>query len=479
MIPRGSRVFTPADLAQCMVEAVGLAGPKSWLEPSYGEGVFLKAIADAGVSKLDVTALELSKRNVRLVKSLAMCFPGTEALGWLRRSDRHFDAVIGNPPYASASDLSIPMRREVGRVINPATGISVGLTANLWLAFLLRSIDRLNEGGTLALVLPASWDYASYAASVKDWLPMQFRSFATFRSDRPLFPEVTEGSVVILGQGFRKPHQLSARYECKDRASTCAAIRRFAVPWPPQAQEVRASVPRRHQAEQVLLSSFLKIRLGGVTGDSKYFVMSEAKRRKLGLPLTSVQPVVTKARHLVTASIDRAKWEALREDQEPVWLFRPTTRALKARAVIEYLKLDQEDGGCNRESGKVKARDPWYQTPLPPHPHAFISGVSDGGVALTFCDMDGLNATNTIYVVTFRPNLSLPQRYAIGAHILSEEFSVQAALVRRRYAGGLLKFEPGDILRQSIPPRLPLVSADEYASAYEKWLGKNGVRVNS
>jgi hypothetical protein len=76
------------------------------------------------------------------------------------------------------------------------------------------------------------------------------------------------------------------------------------------------------------------------------------------LPFSAVQPVVSRARHLVDACITFAAWNRLRSQNERVWLFSPDRAALRSKAVRAYISLGEK--ACDLSSYKLKHRDPWY-----------------------------------------------------------------------------------------------------------------------
>ncbi len=81
-------------------------------------------------------------------------------------------------------------------------GRSVSLGSNYWYAFVCASLTLLKPGGDLCFILPAAWDYANYAASLRDSIPHYFAHFEIHRSRQPMFKLVQEGCVVIVGRGF-------------------------------------------------------------------------------------------------------------------------------------------------------------------------------------------------------------------------------------------------------------------------------------
>jgi len=193
----------------------------------------------------------------------------------------------------------------------------------------------------------------------------------------------------------------------------------------------------------------------GPTGDAHYFLLTEKERIGLRLPRSAVRPVVTRARHLQTASITAAKWKQLLVAGERVWLFSPTTTVAKMTSVASYLRAGRA-GACNIEGHKIQAREPWYRTRLPTRVDGFISGMSKKLPFLVMNGMRNLSATNTLYVIRFRPGVDSATRFAVGTTLLSSQIRRELAARARVYADGLLKFEPAELgeLRVSLPERL-------------------------
>ena len=210
----------------------------------------------------------------------------------------------------------------------------------------------------------------------------------------------------------------------------------------------------------------MSIRIGAVTGDASYFLMNESERIRLKLPLRAMQPVVSKARHVTGAHITRDTWKSLLEQDERVWLFRPVGHALRHKSVKHYLEGRVSQKGFAESRYKVRVRDPWYITPLPPLAHGFISGMSQNGPIICFNKMRYLTATNTLYAANLRPALSRLERYAWALMLLTTDVRRRVAANNRKYALGLAKTEPGDLLRLVLPtPKVTKDIARTYASA--------------
>ena len=122
------------------------------LEPSVGMGNFLHAATDLGV-KTNVTAFEINDTTAKITKLL---HPDTQINlrsfetefvtdnGTKKDFTPQYDLVVGNPPYGSHRGLYLGLGEEIKLTRYEDY-------------FVKRSLDVMNEGGTLAMVLPSSW----------------------------------------------------------------------------------------------------------------------------------------------------------------------------------------------------------------------------------------------------------------------------------------------------------------------------------
>jgi len=448
--PISCKVYTPIALADAMIMAVAGAADNTWLEPSFGRGVFLRELNRIGVAKSKITAVDL-ELNPSPNDIYATTLRGQDFLDWARETKKRFDRVVANPPYVSLLDLPQRARATARMLALPASKEGLPARSNLWAAFILGAVRTLNEGGAMAFVLPAAWDYADYARELREELPKLFADWYCFRCEEPLFPDVSEGSVVIVGKGFGQRPVNNLRVSCLSVNDLVAQLRRLGgadqtqvPPLPTRRLAVWNGLQRK-------LSDLIEIRLGGVTGDVNYFLMRESERLEHKLPEFALKPVLSKAGHLQCSIINRAVWDKLRNQDARVWLFRPAQAHLTHAMVRRYIRLDAKKGGCNRSAEKIQNREPWYQVPLPNAVAGFVSGMSNAGPWIALNAMSQLTATNTLYTVRFKGRMTLIDKASLALALLSSPVREQLPNVCRRYAAGLAKFEPSDLQNLNIP----------------------------
>ncbi|MDP9120086.1 MAG: hypothetical protein M3O15_01765 [Acidobacteriota bacterium] len=445
--PASCVVYTPQPLADAMVEAIRTERAATWLEPSCGKGVFVEALLKHGIGGETITALDLAPDGGPLAGDGVKVMSGIDFLAWAAQCTQQFDGILGNPPYVRISELPERLRQPAAAVIQ-ANGRPVGLRSNTWYAFFCAALRLLGRGGCMAFVLPAAWDFADYAAPVRDEIGGWFRSVRIYRCRRSLFDDVRDGVIVLIARGHGENGGELKRSEHDSMDSVIAALRAERA-----ESEKPAEAPARPSrvTATVRLGDVMAVHIGAVTGDSRYFLLKESERLRWGLQEEACSCAVTKSRHLTSAVIDEVIWRGLRESDERVWLFRPPEGLIGDPQVASYLELPQAAGGCHKDAFKVRDRKPWYRTKLPFEADAFLSGNTRVGPWLAFQRMPGLTATNTLYVAQFHERLEPEQQAAWGLALLTSTAYESWKPCVRIYPDGLVKVEPGDLANVRLP----------------------------
>ncbi|MFZ4084587.1 MAG: Eco57I restriction-modification methylase domain-containing protein [Vampirovibrionia bacterium] len=185
------QVFTPENICNLMVNLISKTS-KKFLEPSAGEGVFVKALLERGYS--DITAIEyddaLFSRLPPVIKNVAH---NTSFIKY--QSSEPFDCVIGNPPYIRWKNLPEQLKDEVNLLESKLTHDSLCDYSNL---FILKAVELLREGGELIFITPEYWLSTTQSKKLRAYLLKHgyFERIIRF-NETPIFKGVF-GSFIIF-----------------------------------------------------------------------------------------------------------------------------------------------------------------------------------------------------------------------------------------------------------------------------------------
>lgn len=147
---------TPEEIVDIMLEQSNLKMPI--LETGFGEGSFLY-----GLNKLEyknVYGIEYSEDFFKKAKEK---FPSFKLIhgDFLKYKENKFNTVIGNPPYISVRHLEEEMKALTRSIIGKGD-------INLYYAFIVHSMELLNEGGEISYILPYDFFFNTFAFDLRN-----------------------------------------------------------------------------------------------------------------------------------------------------------------------------------------------------------------------------------------------------------------------------------------------------------------------
>ena len=448
-IPTKVVVDTPDVLANAVVDAMQGTVDDEWLDPSAGSGRLVEAVLRTGVRSASVTAMDLRTDIPNLLNLGVRTSLGTDFLAWASTTDRKFDRIILNPPYVRIAALEPSLRAQA--LLTRVNGGHPKGTSNYWVPFVAAALSLLKEAGSLGLILPAAWEYADYAEPLRRMCADSFAELDVHRATVPMFQEVMDGCIVVVGRGFGQRPTRPPRVNRHNGLTALADRLRRAT----GAESSGGTSTTRESViavgDEVTFDEIADVSIGAVTGDVSFFLMTEAQRVQRRLPRSAVRPALTRARHLDGSEITTQSWDRLLEHGERVWLFDPLDTS--PSSVQDYLQASLDNGGVDRAARKVGERKPWYRVRIPDHFDGFVSGMRQALPWVALNRVPGLTATNTLYGVRFKDEVRPEDIPGWLLSMLSSRTLGAAQVLARLYPQGLQKLEPSDIKR--LPIRRP------------------------
>jgi hypothetical protein len=190
------------------------------------------------------------------------------------------------------------------------------------------------------------------------------------------------------------------------------------------------------------------------TGNNKFFVLTDQLVERIGVPRDYLEKVVPTKIRFDTHIIDDNTWKDWRKSGKSCWLLaipRHTSTA-QLGALTNYIRVGEREGV--HLAPTCRARKPWYSVRVPREfPDFIFTYMSRGSPRFMYNKARAHILTNLLGV-----RLRHSTRCDMGdiARYLNETLTswIENNNVGRRYAGGLVKFEPGDLQRMPVPKDL-------------------------
>lgn len=464
---RFAQFFTPEPIAQLMTDWVFQRSPETLLDPSVGPGVFLR-LARQNHAAIDMTGVDVDP--LALAAATAVLAGGDVKLiqhDFLTWTDNaQFDAIVANPPYLRHHDVhySFDIFSEIGR----KNGVILSKLSNVYILFVIEICRRLKAGGRAAIIIPGEWTNANFGMALKAYLLSQgfLNKLVYFSNLSDQFEDALTTAAILLIQKPRIDEtacdffdsyfvEKTVSIEVLNKAvihdaADCSGIthRRFfnsdmAVleKWD---KVLRDGMAVQHD-DFAPLGSLAKSRRGIATGANDFFHLPDSEVKQLSLRSVNLKPCVGRAEHVTGLKFTASDFETLRTDNSKAWL-------LSFSAVPDQHEQLYIQSGLEKnlhERFLLASRRPWYsmeqRTPSP------IWAAVFGRTSLRFI----YNEAGVSNLTTF--HCLYPERddpvfcKALVACLNSRLLQSMAEHQRRVYGGGLMKFEPKDLLSIQIP----------------------------
>ena len=381
---------------------------------------------------------------------------------------RPVDVIVGNPPFIRYQRFAGEMRR---RALSRAAeqGLKLSGLSSSWLPFLVHSLRFLRTGGRLAMVIPFEIGHAAYAQPVLRHLSQTFESvtFLTFR--KKLFPDLSEDTLLLLGEGRRPARcgefyirdllhagmlaQLQAldhrplggirRLDREEVAEGRQRIIEYLLPR--KARELYSEL--RQERDTVRLGDLADVGIGYVTGANDFFHLSPAAIAEWGIPSQFLRACVRRGRALSGLRLTESDWQDAVAHGDAGYLLALPDSANLPCSVARYL-LSGERKRVHR-TFKCRTRVPWYRVPHVYMPDGFLTYMS-GGIPRLVANDARVVAPNTLHILRLHPECRIAGD-GVAALWQTSLAHLSVEIEGHALGGGMLKLEPGEAGRVVLP----------------------------
>ena len=213
-----------------------------------------------------------------------------------------FNLLICNPPYVRHHHIANTEKQRLKADARKACGVEINGLAGLYCYFLGLSHSWMAEGGLAGWLIPSEFMDVNYGRSVKRYLldKVTLLHIHRFDPNDVQFGDALVSSAVVW---FRKEapragHEVRFTYggslgDPKMERSVAIETLRCDPKW------TRYPMKERYVATDTpVLGDFFKIKRGLVTGNNRYFILSDEEIMERELPFEAFRPILPSPRYL-------------------------------------------------------------------------------------------------------------------------------------------------------------------------------------
>jgi adenine-specific DNA methylase len=507
--------YTPGQIANWLARWAVRTPRDRVLEPSCGDGRILQAAlsrllalgaapraAAEAARGIELIPEEAERARARIRPLLGARSNNVVEAGdffaWrIEPNARQFTSVLGNPPFIRYQSFPEPSRSHAMKLMEDV-GLRPNRLTNIWVPFVVGATEALEQGGRLALVVPAELLQVSYAAQLRAYLTERFQSVGLIACNELFFDGAEQEVVLLLADGALPRRTPGHRCQVSvvqvatinevlrsDPAALLAAQEHKEVHGDSEkwlkyfltAREIEFMRELRRHPRVTTLSSFAQVDVGVVTGKNEFFVLRKSESMAHAVEGMTAR-LVSRSAHLRGALVSVDDWDerARRDDRVHLVNIRQKDGEVLTGSAAEYVKYGERLHF--HEGYKCRIRRPWFHVPAMWVPDGFLfRQIHDFPRFVR--NQAGATCTDTIHRFMVRdcdPDALVASAYTYLT-------AASAEIEGRSYGGGVLELEPTEAERLLVPRTLneavPLSEADAYVrnGKLETVLIENNKRV--
>lgn len=466
--------YTPDPIA-CFLAKWALAKkPSSMLEPSCGDGSFIRAVGTVCKHRLQLTGVELlpeeaekSRKASANIRDMKTSIHSGDFLEWAMEklnAGASFDSVVGNPPYIRYQYLEAK-DQELSEALFKRYDLAFTKHTNAWVPFVIASVGLLAPGGRLAMVIPSEILHVLHAGSLRKFLLAECLEILMIDPSELLFEDALQGTVLLMLEKKTSP-KVASKGVCILPMSNNDFLDLDPDSITGSASYVSGDVLNGKWMKVMLASDelevFEKVRrmptirrfkdiatvdVGIVTGANKFFLVDDATIARFNLE-DFARPMFGRSEHCPGIIYDKAVHKANRKRGLPtnfVMFGKEDLSELPAGA-REYIRYGEEQDLAGRY--KCRVRKPWYSVPsIYTTPIGMLKRSHN--FPRLILNTAGAYTTDTAYRInTTEPGISAEQ---LVYSFINSLTALTAELEGRHYGGGVLELVPSEIEKLVVP----------------------------
>ena len=333
--------YTPQAITEFICKWIINKNTKNILEPSCGDGNFLKAIVERQEKlnlNLDITGVELCLDEAKKAMRYGTNVECQDFFAFYRdkvTGKSNYDAIVGNPPFIRYQDFD-EKSRDIAFFYMKENGFHPTKLTNIWLPFLILSCLALSENGRLGMVIPAELFQVNYAGETREFLARYFDRLTLITFQKLVFEEIQQEVILLLGEKKSEDKGIQVielsdlddlkeldlnnfyNYEIKElNHSTEKWIKYYLT-----NKEIKLIRQLRECEKIPFTTELFEINVGLVSGENAFFLLNRNTVDEYQLA-NSTRMVIGRTEQLKGVILSERDFKTLIENGKKVYMFMP------------------------------------------------------------------------------------------------------------------------------------------------------------
>jgi len=465
--------YTDPDIATFLLKWILNIHPKSILEPSCGDGVFLRGLSKLSTNGLkSIKAFEIEPIEAGKAKHVADEFKKVDVeierrdfLSWSLAkllNPPQFDAVVGNPPFIRYQYLDSNLQN-ISEQIFKVFHLPFTKHTNAWVPFVISSLALLRPGGRLAMVVPSELLHVLHAESLRAYLTRICSRVLIFDPQEIWFEDTLQGAILLLAEKknaqdeyFKGVSIITTRdkdflsknpedYFEKAKYTNGETVKGKWMLALLTSAEREVLKKAKANSGVYCFDDIADVAVGIVTGANKFFLVPDEIIKQYSLQKWA-HPMFGKSEHVPGVVFDEDSIARNRKLGLPtnfIWFSNEKLNELP-EPVRNYIHLGEKQNIHKRY--KCRIREPWYSVPSVYATSLGMLKRSHNFPRLVFNKVQAYT-TDTTYRVR---NAKFNEATIVGSFINSLT-ALSAEVEGRHYGGGVLELVPSEIRKLLVP----------------------------